>query len=322
MTRGRLSDTERVGVPARFTSVARAVRGVAITGVLLACVASAASADQATFTRDIAPLVVDRCGMCHHPGGSAPFSLLTYAEVKQRAALIASATRSRYMPPWKADPDNGPFVGQHPLDDAQIALFARWASTGAAEGDPTDAPARVRDAQAGRLWTGGWQLGTPDLIVTLPEAYTLGPDGTDVFRIFVLPLPVDRVRYVRGLEFSPGNPRVVHHANIRVDTTRASRALDDADPGPGYSGLILRSADYPEGHFLGWTPGQVAPLLPKRLAWRLRPQTDLVLEVHMQPERQARSGPSIDWSLLQRRAADLDTGDAAPRQTEHRHSCG
>src|SRR5690348_12502761 len=73
------------------------------------------SGERVTYSRDIAPLVIDRCGMCHHPAGSAPFSLLTYDDVKRRASLIASVTARRYMPPWKAEPSNGPFVGQHPL---------------------------------------------------------------------------------------------------------------------------------------------------------------------------------------------------------------
>jgi Flp pilus assembly protein TadD len=187
------------------------------------------------------------------------------------------------MPPWKADPSDGPFVGQHPLSEAEIALLQRWVETGVEEGDPRALPASMRASSGKSAWTDGWQLGTPDLVVTLPQAYTLQADGTDVFRIFVIPLPVDRLRFVRGLEFRPGNPRVVHHANIRIDKTAASRALDDADPLPGYSGLILRSADYPEGHFLGWTPGQVAPLLPKSMSWPLDRHTDLVVEIHMQP---------------------------------------
>jgi Flp pilus assembly protein TadD len=57
---------------------------------------------------------------------------------------------------------------------------------------------------------------------------------------------------------------------------------------------VLRSADYPEGHFLGWTPGQVAPLLPADFAWRLEPPADLVVEIHMQPSGRAESvQPSI-----------------------------
>jgi len=149
-------------------------------------------------------------------------------------------------------------------------LIERWAGEGAAEGDPRDMPPP-------RAWSEGWQLGTPDLVLTLDQPYTLPPEGTDVFRIFVLPIPVDAARFVRGLEFRPGNPRVVHHANIRVDATPASRRLDDQDPAPGYDGLIAHSAQYPDGHFLGWTPGQVVPLLPKHLAWRLEKRTDLVV---------------------------------------------
>ena len=229
-----------------------------------------------TYSTDVAPLLVERCGMCHHPGGSAPFTLLTYADAKRHATQIATVTASRFMPPWKAAPTDGPFVGQHPLTAAEIALLREWAAQGAPEGDP-------RAALPLQQWTDAWQLGTPDLVVTLSQPYTLGGEGTDVFRIFAIPIPTDRVRFVRGIEFKPGNAKVVHHANIRVDATPASRRLDDEDPAPGYEGLIARSAIYPDGHFLGWTPGQLAPLVPKALSWRLEPRTDLVVELHMQP---------------------------------------
>src|SRR4029077_15283981 len=139
-----------------------------------------------------------------------------------------------------------------------------WADSGAAEGERPASP--QPPAPSPRVWANGWQLGKPDLVLTLPQPYTLAAEGTDAFHIFVLPIPVDRARFVRGLEFRPGNPKVVHHANIRIDTTPASRRLDDAAPRPGYDGLISRTATYPDGHFLGWTPGQVAPLLPADLA--------------------------------------------------------
>jgi Flp pilus assembly protein TadD len=258
-----------------------------------------------TYAHDIAPLIVDRCGMCHHPGGSAPFSLLTYADVRRHATQITTATKSRFMPPWKADPADGPFVGQHPLTSADIHLLQQWVDEGASEGDRRDMPA-LGQAQGERLWTEGWQLGAPDVVVTLPQAYTLPAEGTDVFHIFVLPIPVDGTRFVRGLEFRPGNTRVVHHANIRIDRTSASRRLDEADPGPGYDGLIARAAEYPDGHFLGWTPGQVAPLLPTDLAWRLEKNTDLVVELHMQPSGKPELvAPSVG----------LYFGDEAPTRT-------
>jgi len=228
-----------------------------------------------TFSRDIAPIIFENCGVCHHPDGPAPFSLLTYASAKQHATQIAAATRTRFMPPWKSEPGSGEFLGQRHLTDEEIALIERWVAAGAPAGDarPTPAP----------TWTEGWQLGKPDLVVTLPAPYQLPADGIDVSRVFVLPVPTNSRRYVRGLEFRPGNPRVVHHANIRIDPTRASRQLDERDPGPGYDGIILRSAVFPDGYFLGWTPGQVSPLLPKGMGWTLEPGSDLVVEIHMQP---------------------------------------
>jgi tetratricopeptide (TPR) repeat protein len=251
-----------------------------VTGVLLSAAFFALWPDglafgQVTFTKDIAPIVFSHCAQCHHPGGSAPFSLLTYSAARQRAAQMALLTKRRLMPPWKAEPGGENFVGLDPLSDTEIDAIQRWASAGAPEGDRRHLP-RVPQ------WRAGWHHGSPDLVVTFPEPYTLPADGPDISRVFVLPLPTERPRYVRGIEFRAGNSRV-HHANIRIDATSASRELDQQDPMPGYDGIILRSAVYPDGHFLGWTPGQAAPLLPKGLAWNLAPRSHLVVQLHMVP---------------------------------------
>jgi tetratricopeptide (TPR) repeat protein len=254
---------------------------------LTACGRDAAAAGPVTFARDVAPILFAHCASCHHPNGTAPFSLLTYATARQHATQIAIVTRSRVMPPWKSEPGFGDFIGHRHLTDDEIGVLQQWADGGALEGDSLEMPAAPR-------WSDGWQLGTPDLVVTVAEPYRLDAGGTDVSRVFVLPVPIDATRYVRGVEFRPGNPRVVHHANIRIDRTAASRTLDEQDPAPGYEGVLSHSAVYPDGHFLGWTPGQVAPLLPKGLAWRLSPRTDLVVEVHMKPSGKAEAvAPSI-----------------------------
>jgi tetratricopeptide (TPR) repeat protein len=260
---------------------------------LLALIGAVALGQNApvTFARDVAPIVYAHCAECHHAGGPAPFSLTSYDEVRQRAKQIVAVTKRRYMPPWKVEP--GPdgadqFVGQQPLSSRDIETLQRWVDDGAAEGDRSSAPAPPR-------FNEGWQLGAPDLVVS-PPAYTLPAGGTDVFRIFAVPLRVDRERFVRAMEFRPGSPSVIHHANIRIDTSGSSRALDDADPAAGYEGLLSRSAVYPDGHFLGWTPGQLARALPKGLAWRLEPNTDLVVELHMQPTGKAEKvQPSIGF---------------------------
>ena len=230
---------------------------------------------QVTFSKDVAPVIYAKCARCHHPSGSAPFSLLTYRDARSHATQIGLVTKNRVMPPWKADPEGEKFIGLDPLTESEIALLQRWVASGAIEGNRRDLPAPPASS-------GGWQLGTPDLVVTLPMPFVLPADGPDVSRVFVLPLPVDRQRYVRGIEFRANNPRI-HHANIRIDATPASRELDEQDAAPGYDGIILRSAVYPDGHFLGWTPGQAAPLLPSGLSWTLAPKSDLVLQLHLVP---------------------------------------
>jgi tetratricopeptide (TPR) repeat protein len=118
-------------------------------------------------------------------------------------------------------------------------------------------------------------------VVRMPEAFDVPAAGPDIFRIFVVPIPVGAPRYVKAIEFVPGT-RVVHHANIRLDETRMSRQLDESDPRPGYDGLLARTAHFPDGYFLGWTPGQLSPVSDD-FAWRLNPGTDMVLQLHLRP---------------------------------------
>src|SRR5438105_2732841 len=215
----------------------------------------ASAQSRLTFTKDIAPIVWARCATCHRPGEIGPFSLITYDDVRRHATQIAAVTARRVMPPWKPAPGRGSFQNERRLSDAELDAIQTWIAAGAPEGEAADLPALplpLREAQRERAW----QLGTPDLIVTMPAPYTLAADGTDVFRTFVIPIPVAAARYVRALEFHPGNARVVHHANLGVDRTRSSRRLDARDPEPGYSGGMERDARYPEGQLLGWTPGQ------------------------------------------------------------------
>jgi tetratricopeptide (TPR) repeat protein len=229
-----------------------------------------------TFNRDIAPIIWARCSPCHRPGEVGPFSLITYDDVKQRAGLIASATSRRIMPPWKPERGKGEFEGDRTLSDRELQAIQQWVAHGAVEGDPGDLKSPPN-------WNAGWQLGQPDLVVSMPEPYFVPPGGGDVFRTFVIPIPSSRPRYVRALEFRPGNARVVHHANLGIDHTRSSRRLDLQDPEPGYVGGMVPDARYPEGQLLGWTPGQAPHPVPPGMQWRLEADSDLVVQLHLQP---------------------------------------
>ena len=105
----------------------------------------------------------------------------------------------------------------------------------------------------------------------MPVPFTVPADGPDVFRNFVLPMPLTERRYVRALEFRPGNARVLHHARILLDDTGEVRRLDGKEAAPGFGGMDVPGARFPDGHFLGWAPGKA----PGREAypWPLEPGT-------------------------------------------------
>lgn len=244
--------------------------------VLLAAAPAAQAAEPVTFNRDIAPILFAHCASCHRPGEVAPFSLLTYRDARQRMTLIADATARHVMPPWKPEGERGRFLGDRSLSPEQIDRIREWVDQGGVEGE-------ARDLPPAPAFVSGWQLGTPDVVATMPAAYALGADGPDRFRTFVLPIPTSVPQYVRAIEFRPGNNRAVHHANLGVDRTRSSRRLDEADPEVGYVGGMVRDAAYPPGYLLGWTPGQQPRPSPDGMPWRLEPQSDLVVQLHLQP---------------------------------------
>jgi Tfp pilus assembly protein PilF len=267
----------RVRVPDASCWVHRAVPGASCAAALLFGLSITVAAQPAlTFSKDVAPIVFTRCVPCHRPGEIGPFSLLSYQDVKQRVSQIADVTARRVMPPWKPEPGEERFIDERALTPAELKTIQDWIAQGAVEGDARDLPP-LPDTRA------GWALGTPDVIVTMPDPYVLAPDGPDVFRTFVLPIPTTTSRYVRAVEFRPGNARAVHHANIGVDRTRSSRRLDRLDAEPGYKGGMVPTATYPPGHMLGWTPGQRPRPSPAGMPWRLERESDLVTELHMQP---------------------------------------
>ena len=113
-----------------------------------------------TFNKNIAPVIFENCAACHRPNGSGPFPLLSFAEVKKHARQIGEVTQTRYMPPWLPEPGDRKFAGERRLSVQQIGMIQQWLAEGAVEGASEDLPPIPK-------WREGWQLGTPDLVVTM-----------------------------------------------------------------------------------------------------------------------------------------------------------
>ena len=256
-----------------------------MAGVLLASRSRAAqpqlpasSVQRVTFSADIAPILFRYCASCHHAGEAGPFPLVSYGDAKKHARQIAEVTRLRIMPPWLPEPGEAKFTDEQRLSTEQIASIGNWVEQGALEGNPADLPTLPK-------FVAGWQLGTPDLIISAKKPFRLPASGGDRYWNFVLPVPIDQTRWLKAIEIRPGNKRLVHHANILVDRAQSARHRHkDALAGFGGMDLGIESEFFdPDSHFLFWKPGTVPYVEPEGMSLRLDKGTDLILNIHVQP---------------------------------------
>jgi mono/diheme cytochrome c family protein len=225
-----------------------------------------------TYSKDIAPLLWKNCAGCHRPGEVGDFPLLTYQDVSKRADFIADITVSRRMPPWKAEPDFGKFRDDRRMSEHDIELIAQWAKAGAPEGDPKDLPEAPR-------FSDGWQLGDPDMLLKMAEPFSVPADGADVYRCFVIPIPIEKDRMVSAVEFRAGNHRVVHHAILYLDANGAAREKDAEDSQPGFE-TFGGPGITPTGGLGAWVPGAMPRFLPDGIVRYVKKGSDLVLQIH------------------------------------------
>jgi peroxiredoxin len=228
-----------------------------------------------TFTKDVAPILWRNCARCHRPGAVAPFSLLTYNDAAKRADFIQDVVSSGQMPPWKPHSGAGVFQDASRLSPVEKDILAYWVGNGRPQGDLADLPPLPR-------FSDGWQLGEPDVVIPMPERFQVPATGRDVYRAFTVPLNLGRDLVINGLEFRPGNPRVVHHSRLYLDTTGDARARDLADPAPGFFGhsQIPGNGELPYPGLGGWTPGMTARFAPDGVGRLVRNGSDLVFRIH------------------------------------------
>ena len=250
--------------------------------------ASPTVADTApTFSRDVAPIVFKNCVSCHRPGESAPMSLMTYADARPWARAMTRRVTEGSMPPWHADAETGTFENERRLTVEEKAVIARWADSGAPEGDPKDLPAAPTFAN-------GWSIGTPDAVFTMTEDYTVPAKGTIEYEYFTIPTNFTEAKWLQAIEVRPGNRALVHHVLVYYqappDGSTAAVAgvlefntQDSRTPPPTTGGIATRPRQRGIGQrrlIATYAPGTAPQAFRPGTAMRLPPGGVIELQMH------------------------------------------
>jgi hypothetical protein len=232
-------------------------------GLIVLSGTAARRAPEVTFTRDIAPILFKSCAECHRPGEIAPMSLLSYREVRPWAKSIRERVVERSMPPWSADPKYGHWANDPRLSSKEIETIVAWVNAGAPKGEDKDLPPAPK-------FTDGWTIGEPDVVLQMPEEYTVPADGTIPYLYFSMPTNFTEDKWIQALEIRPSNRSVVHHVIAYAQDPNVK------DSAPGGEGELRRGRT----HLGGITPNKTGIVFAPGTARLIKKGSNIVFQMH------------------------------------------
>ena len=234
---------------------------------------SRSSAQEITWTNDIAPIIYNNCSSCHHSNAIAPFSLMSYDQVKDKAYNIRLEITEGSMPPWPADPEYMHFVGEARLNQEEIDAVSQWINQGMPYGDASEEPSPPIFLDNGSL------LESIDYSVEI-EPYQIQSNNEE-YRWFAIENPFNETVYINQVEVMVGLKNLVHHADLFLDLSGASLQYDLADPLPGFNtNSGLPNNDY---YINAWQPGGNVQKYPAGWGVAVPPEADFIIEIHYGP---------------------------------------
>jgi hypothetical protein len=244
------------------------------------------AADAPTFSKDVAPILYKHCVSCHRPGEIGRMSLLTYEQARPYAKAIANAVTNRTMPPWHADAPPGTFHNERALSDREREALTAWAAGGAVNGDPKDLPAQP-------VFSEGWSLGKPDVVLEMLEDYRVPATGTVQYEWFYIPTKFAEAKWVKSIEIRPGDRAAVHHVLVyyrakpdgKVPSIARANQKHQSNPPPDEPGVSEhpRRTDLtgmPPRLVATYAPGTNPQVAPAGTAFRLEPGGIIELQMH------------------------------------------
>jgi mono/diheme cytochrome c family protein len=236
-------------------------------GCLLDRAGNKPAAGDITYAKHVAPILQQRCQVCHRPEQAGPFSLLTYQDAVKHARMLKEVTTQRRMPPWHADPRHGKFANDRRLTDKEIETLASWVDAGTPRGDDRDMPKAID-------WVKGWRMGKPDQVLEMPREFEVPADGVLSYKHFTIDPGFKEDVWVEKAEArpGPGAAGVVHHVVVYILKPGQDQPFDNK----GNMNILV-----------GWAPGDLGLICPPDTGLRIPKGSKLMFELHYTPNGKA-----------------------------------
>lgn len=215
-----------------------------------------------SYSKEIAPLLKDRCVVCHQVGGVGPWAMTNYDMVKGFAPMIREVVRTQRMPPWGADPHYGTFQNARSLTSDQRKLLVHWIEAGAPRGTGEDPLLAIKPEIK------EWKRGKPDLIVEVP-AYDIPATGVIEYQYPRVKNPLGRDVWITAVEIHPGAKQAIHHIIANDPVVAGS------------------TGERSGGNLAGFAPGMEPIVYPKDTGVLFPKDADFVFQMHYTPNGQA-----------------------------------
>ncbi|WP_129641096.1 redoxin domain-containing protein [Peristeroidobacter agariperforans] len=220
------------------------------------------SHNQISYSKEIAPLLKDRCVVCHQVGGVGPWAMTGYDMVKGFAPMIREVLRTQRMPPWHADPHYGTFENARGLTNDQRKLLVHWIEAGAPRGTGDDPLLAVKPEIK------EWKHGKPDLIVEIP-AYDIPATGVIEYQYPRVKNPLGRDVWITAVEIHPGAKQAIHHIIANDPVVAGS------------------TGERSGGNLAGFAPGMEPIVYPQDTGVLFPKDADFVFQMHYTPNGKA-----------------------------------
>lgn len=254
---------------------------VALFTAAVCMIAITAKADEIDYARDVAPIFVEQCQSCHREGGIAPWAMTNYQMLQGFAPAIKQAIVEKRMPPGQIDRKYANTIINHrTLSNREIDTIVSWIDAGApVEGD--------RDPLTETTYsTSEWVHGEPDMIIEVPPQEipafgTMGPNAIP-YRYTSVDLGLTEDKWLRGSQFLPSEPTVMHHMLNTVQVPGEKRGSLLGAQGEGQQNMEYATIS-------AYVPGGDPDYYDENTGGLLKAGSVVNLQLHYTPDGTART---------------------------------